>query len=186
MKLKMISFIQHENDQEEASLPEIAWLSCAGSLEHVVFVDKIDASKFLSRVIKLAEKVNASSNELLGRRKEALSNYHKSIDRCSEQNKEEDGLPEWDSRLRQVTLSDNQKKYLLCKGPHQPHLAKFPQSCSIPVHKHRQFSAGWYSEYPHLEYSIQRMVHFVLSARFSNLHARIQLGQFTESHLGVK
>ena len=64
-------------------------------------------------------------------------------------------LPSSDPRLRCHNLSANQKKYLIAaQGPQQPKLSKFPPKQSIPTSKQRQFSASWYNEYPHLEYSI--------------------------------
>ena len=60
----------------------------------------------------------------------------------------------WDPGLRSSKLSDNQKRYLIKKGPHQPSLAKFPQKDSLPVSKQRQFTINWYKEFLHLEYSL--------------------------------
>ena len=65
-------------------------------------------------------------------------------------------LPSSDPGLRCHNLSANQKKYLIAQGPQQPKLSKFPPKQSIPTSKQRQFSASWYNEYPHLEYSVAK------------------------------
>ena len=52
-----------------------------------------------------------------------------------------------------VQLSDQQKQYLISKGPHQPVLQKYPCNNAISKSKQNSFSAQWYQEFSYLEYS---------------------------------
>lgn len=50
--------------------------------------------------------------------------------------------------------TDSQRNYLLNLGPCQPRLAQYPVNNEIPEAKQRRFSSLWFSQYPHLEYSV--------------------------------
>lgn len=58
-------------------------------------------------------------------------------------------LVDHDPGNRPLQLSDNQKKYLILLGPHQPRLSFFPKD-----KEGLRFKGSWYTEFPHLEYSI--------------------------------
>ncbi|CAB4017495.1 Hypothetical predicted protein [Paramuricea clavata] len=53
-----------------------------------------------------------------------------------------------------VQLSEQQKQYLISKGPHQPVLEKYPCNVMISKSKQNSFSAQWYEKFPYLEYSL--------------------------------
>ena len=54
---------------------------------------------------------------------------------------------------RPKDLTDNQRKFLIELGPHQPRLTSFPRNESIPRSKQNKFSTTWYDSFPHLEFS---------------------------------
>ena len=56
-------------------------------------------------------------------------------------------------RIR-VHLSEQQKQYLISKGPHQPVLEKYHSNVVISKSKQNSFSAQWYEEFPYLEYNL--------------------------------
>ena len=119
-------------------------------------LDDINPKKFLTQSIEISEMIKKHAVVLLESSQNALLRYDDDIGELHENRQTEQSslLPHWDPGLRSSKLSDNQKKYLIKQGPHQPKLSKFPQKDSIPVSKQRQFTAIWYKEFPHLEYSI--------------------------------
>jgi hypothetical protein len=65
-----------------------------------------------------------------------------------------DHFLEHDPGKRKQVESLSQRKYLLSLGPCQPKLAKYPKNSDISPKKQNQFTSVWFTEYPHLEYSI--------------------------------
>ncbi len=61
-----------------------------------------------------------------------------------------------DPGLRPPSLSDAQRTYLGQLGPQQPVLYNYPRNEDIGSHKQKSFCAAWYSQYPFLEYSIEK------------------------------
>ena len=118
--------------------------------------NEINPKKFLTHAVEISTTIKEHAAALQLSSQIALSQYEEAIGDLQENQKTEQSflLPDWDPGLRSSKLSDNQKRYLIKQGPHQPTLAKFPQKDSIPVSKQRQFTASWYKEFPHLEYSI--------------------------------
>ena len=118
--------------------------------------NEINTKEFLTHAVQISATIKEHAAALQLSSQNALSRYEEAIGDLQEN--QETGqsflLPDWDPGLRSSKLSDNQKRYLIKKGPHQPTLAKFPQKDSIPVSQQRQFTANWYKEFPHLEYSI--------------------------------
>lgn len=55
-----------------------------------------------------------------------------------------------DPANRPQNMTDSQRQYLINMGPHRPRLAKFPHDGK------NRFSAKWYDEYEHLEYSLEK------------------------------
>ena len=72
----------------------------------------------------------------------------------------ESDLPEpvpSDPGLRPPNMTKSQIKYLAQIGPQQPKLFNYPQDKEIKGnHKQNRFCAAWYSQYPFLEYSIEK------------------------------
>ena len=54
---------------------------------------------------------------------------------------------------RGIQLSEQEKKFLIPKGPHRPVLEKYPCNNAVSKTKQNSFSAKWYEAYPYLEYS---------------------------------
>jgi hypothetical protein len=52
-----------------------------------------------------------------------------------------------------ITLTEKEKQYLICKGPYQPHLEKYPTNAAISKTKQNTFTAKWFKTFPYLEYS---------------------------------
>ena len=111
--------------------------------------------EFVFKTIELAKSLKGAAAELLKKSETMLEKYDNYMHEICETQSCAD-LPGWDPGLRPHSLSDNQKLYLISKGPHQPLLVRFPQKPEIPPEKQRQFSPKWYSDYPHLEYSIEK------------------------------
>ena len=63
-------------------------------------------------------------------------------------------IPSRDPGLHPSTLTYDQRKLLVQKGPFQPKLSNYPKSKNIPAGKQAQFSSKLYLIHPHLEYSI--------------------------------
>ena len=62
-----------------------------------------------------------------------------------------------DPGLRPTPLSDSQRLYLAQLGPQQPILFNYPCKKDITTgHKQNSFCSTWYSQYPFLEYSIEK------------------------------
>ena len=65
-------------------------------------------------------------------------------------------IPDWDPGNRPSSLNENQRKYLIKRGPCQPKLPVYPTSKNIPSGKQSQFSSKWFTTYPYLEYSTSK------------------------------
>ena len=52
-----------------------------------------------------------------------------------------------------IQLTEQEKNFLLYKGPHQPVLKKYPVNNAVFSSKQNSFSAKWYQTLPFLEYS---------------------------------
>ena len=121
--------------------------------------ETINKRDFLINLITLTSSIKDKASLLLKTSKHLMKQYEKSLPQVSETEQHVD-LPGWDPGLRQLPLHDNQKKYLINKGPHQPKLKRFPQDDNGPTNKQNKFSAKWYDEFPHLEYSIVKNASF--------------------------
>ena len=121
--------------------------------------ETINKKDFLIKCITLASSIKDRASWLLKTSKHLMKRYEKSLPQVSETEQHVD-LPGWDHGLRQLPLHDNQKQYLINKGPHQPKLKRFPQDDNGPTNKQNMFSAKWYDEFPHLEYSIVKNAAF--------------------------
>ena len=145
------------------------YLTCAGSLAYlsndlneasalllqVSSDDPIQPSDFLMQCIEIAKKVRESATTLLAKSKQAMHHLENSRGEvCDTQVNGE--IPNWDPGLQHAKLSNNQKKFLISKGPCQPKLVRYPINNLIEGHKQKSFNARWYEEYPHLEYSISK------------------------------
>ena len=115
----------------------------------------LNINEFLSRTVNIAKQIQANVTTLLKVSENALQWNEEHAGHVTE-TQQCTTLPSKDPGQRCNKLSANQKKYLITQGPQQPKLAKFPPKQSIPASKQRQFSASWYDEYPHLEYSVSK------------------------------
>ena len=120
--------------------------------------NEINPKEFLTHAVQISASIKEHAAALQLSSQNALSRYEEVIGDLQENHETEQSflLLDWHSGLRSSKLSDNQKRYLIKKGPHQPTLAKFSQKDSILVSQPRQFTANWYKEFPHLEYSIYK------------------------------
>lgn len=75
---------------------------------------------------------------------------------------QKDDLIEHDPGKRRKVTTDNDRNYLISLGPCQPTLSIFPTNEGIHVSKQRRFNSGWYSEFPLLEYSVNKNAAFCL------------------------
>ena len=118
-----------------------SWLTCAGALEHLVknlekalalslqvkTSNEINPKEFITHAVKISASIKEHAAALQLSSQNALSRYEEAIGDLQENQETEQSflLPDWDPGLRSSKLSDNQKRYLIKKDPHQPTLANF-------------------------------------------------------------
>jgi hypothetical protein len=160
--LLYVAFFKNEKSED-------TWLTCAGALAYLLGdLEEANAlslecktstclniNEFLSRSVTIANKIQANATILLNVSENALQRYEEQAGDVIE-TEQCTTLPSRDPGQRCHNLSANQKKYLITQGPQQPKLATFPPKQNIPASKQRQFSASWYEEYAHLEYSVSK------------------------------
>lgn len=95
-----------------------------------------------------------------------------------------------DPDKREKNVCSSQRQYLISLGPHQPNLTSYPRNEHISKHKHRQFSSICNTEFPLLEYSIEKtrlIVSFVFYFQMALIeNFLIILGLQKESGFGIK
>ena len=64
-------------------------------------------------------------------------------------------LVETDPSQRPYSSTNNQRRFLVQCGPHQPILVKNPLNKGCPEGKQNRYYSSWFKEYPHLEYSLE-------------------------------
>ncbi|CAB3979717.1 zinc finger MYM-type 1-like [Paramuricea clavata] len=131
-----------QSDQDESTESE-TWISCAGHLQYLK--SQLRVSEEIANEIEPSENVN--EEYFLIRIKE-----------FTKQSNEDTALPLLDPGERSTNLTENQKKYLIRVGPHQPILQQYPSTTRVTneSHKHSRFNPAWFKEYPHLEYSLSK------------------------------
>ena len=90
--------------------------------------DEINPKELLTQCIKISEMIWKDAAVLLESSQNALLKYDDKIGGDLDENRpteQSSVLPYWDPGLRSSKLRDNQKKYLIKQGPHQPKLPKF-------------------------------------------------------------
>ena len=87
---------------------------------------EINSKEFLTHAVEISATMKEHAAVLQLSSQNALSRYEEAIGDMQE-TEQSFLLPDWDPGLRSSKMSDNQKRYLIKKGPHQPTLAKFPQ-----------------------------------------------------------
>ena len=124
--------------------------------------DLFDVKAFMIGIVNLSEEVSQLSNKLHTSSKKTLY----------ELDKDEKGhaysdinfnIPKHDPGKRERIKCDDQRRYLLNIGPHQPKLRFFPKNDDITsftsgrlTKRTQSFNPNWYDLYPHLEYSIEK------------------------------
>ena len=121
--------------------------------------DNFKLSEFLVQAAELSNCSQRLASDFCTEAQKALKEYQQTIHfECA--SSKDDDLVDHDPGKRPQKLSENQKStgYLISLGPCQPQLSSFPYKkkevgkCS----KQCKFSAAWYSEFPHLEYSVSK------------------------------
>ena len=159
-----------QSDQDESTESE-TWISCAGHLQYlqsqlrvseeianeIESAENINEEYFLIRIKEFTKQVKESSSHLLKLSSKVLEKLESSKDNLDESN-EDTALPLLDPGERSTNLTENQKKYLIRVGPHQPILQQYPSTTRVTneSHKHSRFNPAWFKEYPHLEYSLSK------------------------------
>ena len=128
--------------------------------------DDFDLSVFLLQVVELSDRTQKLASDLSTEALKLLQDYQQTLHFDCDANKEDD-LIEHDPEKRPENLSENEKKYLISLGPCQPRLSSFPKKDEGS--KKSKFSASWYSEFPHLEYSISNDAAYCFKARGSSV-----------------
>ena len=144
-------------------------MACVGSLEFLTRDFKratdllqkaqgteiVDVKEFLTELVSLAEDFTQNTSHLLDKANLTLTRYE-NIGTYDTSPASDCEAPDWDPGNRPSSLNDNQRQYLIKRGPCQPSLPRYPVSDDIPAGKQTQFSPKWYVTYPYLEYSISK------------------------------
>ena len=118
--------------------------------------DNFNLSKFLVQAAELSECSQRLASDFCTEAQKAIKEYQQTIHFECASNKEDD-LVDHDPGKRPQKLSENQKKYLISLGPCQPQLSSFSKKKELEkCSKQCKFSAAWYSEFLHLEYSVSK------------------------------
>ncbi len=166
---KIHSHTEADEDCGKAENESPSWVICAAkasllgdltlelqTLASKVKNDNFNLSEFLVQAAELSECSQRIASDLCTEAQKALKEYQQTIHFECACNKEDD-LVDHDPGKRPQKLSENQKKYLISLGPCQPQLSSFPKKKELEkCSKQCKFSAAWYSEFPHLEYSVSK------------------------------
>ena len=72
-----------------------------------------------------------------------------------------------DPGCRPKTINDEQRRYLIKMGPFQPVLHSFPKNKNMKASRYTcSFSPRWYSDYPYIEYSIEKDMAYCLYVNY--------------------
>ena len=115
--------------------------------------DRLNAKAFVSKVKLVAVDVSSKVKELGHVCNLVLDNWTDPV--AVEEVDIESGTVPSDPAERPSKLLDRQRQFLIKSGPTQHRLAKYPKNYDIKKGKQSSFKSDWYSEYPHLEYSIK-------------------------------
>lgn len=156
----------HDDDDDD-DLP-IGWSTCAGQLAYLVkdmqqcnsLLETVrgddcpDLEQFLANVEDLTKHISDLAREISNNARKVLNNIKEAKRDVDPTVFDPSMLPPHDPGERGKIKTDDQRKFLIATGPHQPKLPTFPDNKNIPNNKQCRFSATWYQLYPHLEYSI--------------------------------
>ena len=155
------------NNDEMLDGTDLSWSSCAGLLKNLINEldfgrhllsevsnsDRFNAKAFVSKVKLVADNISSKVKELSHVCNLVLDNWTDPV--AVEEVDIESGTVPGDPAERPSKLHERQRQFLIKSGPTQPRLAKYPKNSDIKKGKQSSFKSDWYSEYPHLEYSIK-------------------------------
>ena len=146
-----------------------SWMSCAAKASAIgdlaiamqtlasrtIEDETFNQSEFVVQVVELSDRTQNLALDLYTEAQNLLTEYQHQVTHFDCVSSENSDLVDHDPGKRPPKLSDNQKKYLITLGPCQPRLTVFPKTKdSENKSKQCKFSASWYSEFPHIEYSV--------------------------------
>lgn len=157
--------VENTDIQTDVASTEVEWIECAGQIGSLIMhLSKLKKNLESSAVPNL-EGFLVETRDIVACCKEITTNLEQNIDSAlGKLHTErtlvtEQDLPDpvsSDPGLRPSSLSDSQRIYLGQLGPQQPVLFNYPKNGDIGSHKQKSFCAAWYSQYPFLEYSIEK------------------------------
>ena len=156
-----------ENDDKSEEHDDY-WITCAGKLKHMLstleqrgnFTMNLltqpctpNIEEFAVSAKEFAKDIETQCHDLKNSAERLLLKIEKQ--KGFVQPGEAAALIEHDPRKRKEDLSDNQRHFLINLGPYQPRLAVYPSNKQIKSGKQNKFSSTWFSDFPHLEYSVE-------------------------------
>ena len=157
-----------ENDESTSDnvTTEADFIQCAGQLGSRITLMTLMKQNMTKCTVASPEAFLVDAKEAAQSCKKIAARLEKSVESAlSKRDKEkvailENDLPEFvpsDPGLRPPNMTKSQIEYLVQIGPQQPKLFNYPQDKEIKGnHKQNRFCAAWYSQYPFLEYSIEK------------------------------
>jgi hypothetical protein len=166
----MIAFADSNNVPFSCEGEGPSWASCAAKASMLgdlaiamqtlasttIQNEAFNPQEFLVQAVDLSDRTKNLASDLYMEAQKLLTE-HQQVTHFECVSNEDNDLVDHDPGKRPLKLSDNQKKYLITLAPCQPRLTVFPKTKELEIHsKQCKFSSSWYSEFPHLEYSVSR------------------------------
>ena len=148
-------------------MTEADFIQCTGQLGSLITHMTLMKQNMLKCTVASQEAFLVDAKEAAQSCKEIAARLEKSVELAlSKRDKEKvvilesdlpESVPSDPGRLRPPNMTKSQIKYLAQIGPQQPKLFNYTQDKEIKGnHKQNRFCAAWYSQYPFLEYSIEK------------------------------
>ena len=160
------ALLENDESMSDNVVTEADFIQCAGQLGSLITHMALMKQNMMKCTVASPEAFLVDAKEAAQSCKKIAARLEKSVESAlSKRDKEkvailESDLPESvpsDPGLRPPNMTKSQIEYLAQIGPQQPKLFNYPQDKEIKGnHKQNRFCAAWYSQYPFLEYSIEK------------------------------
>lgn len=118
--------------------------------------ENFNSSDFLVQAVDVSERISRLASDMHAEAQRVLTEYQQANHFECVSNKADD-LVDHDPGKRPRKLTDNQKNYLIKRGPCHPCLTSFPRKRTPDTSsKQCKLSASWFNEFPHLEYGVSK------------------------------
>ena len=160
------ALLENDESMSDNLMTEADFIQCTGQLSSLITHMTLMKQNMLKCSVASPETFLVDAKEVAQSCKEIAARVEKSVESALSKRDEEkviileSDLPEpvpSDPGLRPPNMTKSQIKYLAQIGPQQPKPFNYPQDKEIKGnHKQNRFCAAWYSQYPFLEYSIEK------------------------------